>query len=69
MTFAEAIEDVEAALDLAAGTRMRTSAGYHNERATANEHDRAVMRKIILLFLENLDADMTVSELREYLDM
>lgn len=68
MKYAETIGDVEAALDLAAGTRMRTSAGYHNERTTANEHDRAVMRKTLLLFLENLDADMTVSELREYLD-
>ena len=63
--FSEAIED---ALDLAAGSRLRTSGGYLDDRRTANRHDVAITRKIILLFLESLDADMTVAELREYLD-
>lgn len=63
--FNEAIED---ALDLAAGSRLRTLGGSIDDRRTASRSDVAITRKTILLFLESLDADMTVAELREYLD-
>ncbi len=63
--FSEAIEE---ALDLAAGSRIRSGGGYIGDRRTASRYDVSITRKTILLFLESLDADMTVAELREYLD-
>nr|CAD6410850.1 hypothetical protein REQ54_00800 [Rhizobium sp. Q54]CAD6412767.1 hypothetical protein REQ54_01060 [Rhizobium sp. Q54] len=58
--------DVEEALELAAGGRLPT--GGFSPRRTVNRGDVAVTRKTILLFLENLDPEMTVAELREHLD-
>lgn len=57
--------EIEDALDLVAGTRLRSGV---SDRQTASAHDVAVMRKIILLFLESLDAELTVGELRERLE-
>ena len=58
-------QDVQEALELVAGTRLK---GGDGTRTTVNKHDVSIMRKMILLFLESLDEDMTVAELREYLD-
>lgn len=58
--------EIEEALDLVAGTRLRSGV---NDRQTASAQDVAVMRKIILLFLESLDAELTVGELREHLEI
>lgn len=59
--------EVEEALELAAGGRLPTG-GFVADRRTVNRGDVAVTRKTILLFLENLDPEMTVAELREHLD-
>lgn len=57
--------DIEEALELAAGTRLKSGV---LARTTVSHHDVAVTRKVILLFLECLDAELTVAELRECLD-
>ncbi|ANM12060.1 hypothetical protein [Rhizobium sp. N324] len=57
--------DVEEALEVAAGLRLKSEAF---SRQTPGRHDVAVTRKTILLFLESLDAELTVGELREHLD-
>jgi hypothetical protein len=59
------MEEVESALELAAGMRLRS--GIDAAR-TASKGDIAVTRKQILLFLESLDADLTVGEIREHLE-
>lgn len=58
-------EDVQDALDLAAGMRIRGDVGAHQ---TASRRDNAVTKKQVMLFLESLDADMTIGELREELE-
>ena len=58
-------EEIEDALDLAAGMRLKSGI---SERQTASRHDVSVTRKMILLFLESLDTDLTVGELRERLE-
>lgn len=60
-------DEVLEALELAAGGRLETG-GYIDKRRTVNKHDVDVTRKTILLFLESLDPEMTVSELRHHLD-
>lgn len=57
--------EVFEALELAAGIRLKSGI---TARTTVSEHDTAVTRKVILLFLESLDPEVTVSELREELD-
>lgn len=57
--------DVEEALEVAAGLRLKSESF---SRQTPGHHDVAVTRKTILLFLESLDAELTVGELREHLD-
>ncbi|MBZ7921654.1 hypothetical protein LAC81_07650 [Ensifer adhaerens] len=59
-------EDIEEALELAAG--LRIPCGLDDGRRTASRRDVTVTRKTILLFLESLDAELTVAELRERLD-
>ncbi|KQV27566.1 hypothetical protein ASC97_04080 [Rhizobium sp. Root1203] len=59
--------EIEEALALAAGGRIPTG-GFIAERRTVSRGDVAVTRKTLLLFLENLDPDLTVAELRECLD-
>lgn len=59
-------DEISDALELVAGTRLRS--GCIGDRRTASVHDVSVMRKTILLFLESLDPELTVAELREYLD-
>lgn len=61
----DSIVDLDDALELAAGMRLRSGL---DARKTVSEGDIAVTRKQILLFLENLDADLTVGEIREYLE-
>ncbi len=57
--------EIDDALELAAGMRLRS--GIDADRS-ASKGDIAVTRKQILLFLESLDADLTVGEIREYLE-
>ncbi len=57
--------EIYEALELAAGIRLKSGI---MARQTVSEHDTAATRKIILLFLESLDAELTVAELREGLD-
>ena len=57
--------EIDDALELAAGMRLRS--GIDTNRS-ASEGDIAVTRKQILLFLESLDADLTVGEIREHLE-
>lgn len=59
--------EIEEALELAAGSRLKTG-GFIDRRANVNRHDTEITRKTILLFLESLDPELTVSELREHLD-
>ncbi len=58
-------EEIEEALELAAGMRLRSEMSAHQ---SVSRRDTAVTRKQILLFLESLDADMTVGEIREQLE-
>jgi len=60
-------EQVSDALDLASGSRIRTG-GFIGHRTTVSKGDVAITRKTILLFLEHLDPETTVAELRECLD-
>jgi hypothetical protein len=53
------------ALEVASGSRIESRSGA---RQTVNKHDVSITRKTILLFLESLDPEMTVSELRHHLD-
>jgi len=64
MTMEQEIQD---ALELAAGRRLNRS-GMIGERQAVNRGDVESTRKLLLLFLESLDVDLTVGELREYLD-
>lgn len=59
------MEEVEAALELVAGMRLRSGV---DAARTASKGDIAVTRKQILMFLESLDADLTVGEIRECLE-
>lgn len=57
--------EIEEALEVAAGTRVGSEIFSHR---TPSSRDTSVTRKMILLFLESLDAELTVGELREHLD-
>lgn len=59
------MSDVQDALELAAGTRIRSGM---DRPQSASAGDVAVTRKQILLFLESLEPDMTVGEIREELE-
>lgn len=59
------MSEIEEALELAAGMRLRS--GIDAAR-TVSKSDLAATRKQILLFLESLDADLTVGEIREHLE-
>lgn len=59
--------DIQEALELVAGRRLPT--GYAiGARASVSRGDVENTRKLLLLFLESLDADLSVGELREHLD-
>ena len=58
-------DDLESALELAAGLRLKSDS---RSRQTVGRYDTAITRKTILLFLESLDPELTVAELREQLD-
>jgi len=58
-------DDIKDALEVAAGTRLK-SGGLGDPR-TPTAHDLAATRRVVRLFLESLDADLTVSELRQFL--
>lgn len=58
-------DEILEALELAAGLRLK---GDFGSRRTVSRHDVAATRRQIILFLESLDAELTVAELREYLD-
>lgn len=55
------LQEVNDALELIAKPR-------NSSRTTANRGDIELARKTLLLFLENIDVDMTVGDLREHLD-
>lgn len=57
--------DIRDALEVAAGTRLRSGI---NKRTTPSEGDVRITARVILLFLENLDDELTVSELRRALE-
>lgn len=58
-------EEITDALEVAAGLRLKSEAF---SRQSAGRYDLAVTRRTILLFLENLDPEMTVAELRDHLE-
>lgn len=60
-------EDIAEALEIAAGTRIPSGSDMRSRR-TASGGDVSITRKTILLFLENLDPEMTVAELRDSLE-
>ncbi|KAA0686022.1 hypothetical protein DTW90_34620 [Neorhizobium sp. P12A] len=60
--------DVHEALELASGSRLKIGGAGLNGRTTVNHHEISITRKTILLFLESLDPEMTVAELRDHLD-
>lgn len=60
-------EDVQEALELAAGSRKKVGM-FSDHHATPSRSDVAVTRKTILLFLESIDPMMTVGDLRYHLD-
>lgn len=57
--------EIYEALELAAGIRLKSGI---TERTTVSPYDTAATRRAILLFLESLDSELTVAELREELD-
>lgn len=59
--------EIEEALEAAASPSQNRSFGVGG-RTTVNRHDIATMAKKIMLFLEPLDAAMTVGEIRDYLN-
>lgn len=60
-------QEIQDALELAAGRRLNRS-GMIGERQTVNQGDVKSTRTLLLLFLESIDPELTVGELREYLD-
>lgn len=60
-------QEIDEALELAAGRRLSNTLGI-GQRASVNRGDVESTRRLLLLFLESLDADITVAELREHLD-
>jgi hypothetical protein len=57
--------DIRDALEIAAGTRLRSGI---SERTTPSDGDMRITARVILLFLENLDDELSVSELRRALE-
>jgi hypothetical protein len=60
-------EDIIDALEIAAGSRIPSGSDIRRRR-TVSGGDVSITRRTILLFLENLDPEMTVAELREHLE-
>ena len=58
-------DEIQDALEVAAGTRLK--AGGLGDPRTPTPHDVAATRRVVSLFLESLDPDLTVSELRLHL--
>lgn len=58
-------DEIQEALELAAGIRLKT--GSFGDPRAPTPHDVAATRRVVSLFLEGLDADLTVSELRHHL--
>jgi len=57
-------DEILEALEVAAGTRLKQERG---NPTTPTLHDLAATRRVIGLFLESLDPELTVSELRHHL--
>lgn len=57
-------DEIQEALELAAGSRLKAEYGA---ATTPTAHDLAHVRRVVNLFLESLDDDLTVSELRQHL--
>lgn len=60
-------EEIGEALELAAGLKIEVGCSI-DRRRTAGPYATASTRRAILLFLECLDPELTVAELRECLD-
>ena len=56
--------EIAEALEVAAGARLKSQYG---EPTTPTQHDVSATRRVVSLFLESLDPDLTVSELRHHL--
>lgn len=59
-------DEIQEALEAAAGPRMKTGWDMDAPR-TATDADVRAVRRTISLFLESLDPELTVSELRHHL--
>jgi len=59
-------DEIQEALEAAAGPRLKTGWDMDAPR-TATEADVRAVRRTVALFLESLDPDLTVSELRRHL--
>lgn len=57
-------EEIQDALEAAAATRIKSE---HGSPQTPTEHDVRTVRRTVSLFLESLDPELTVSELRHHL--
>lgn len=57
-------DEIQDALEAAASPRLKSGIG---ERTTPSAHDVGAVRRTITLFLESLDPELTVSELRRVL--
>lgn len=60
--------DVMEALEVAAGIRLPGGNDSIGARTTPNARDIHITKRVIILFLESLDSELTVAELREALD-
>lgn len=57
-------DEIQNALEAAASPRLKSGIG---EPTTPTAHDVGAVRRTIALFLESLDPELTVSELRHHL--